>query len=245
MAEPTTLAELAAAHGVGSNYFLGMDFSALFLSGFFPVFLVMFVALLIFTPFGITGMKSTWSWFNDNFLKPSKGYIRVYQELPNDRMRKFWVLPTGKMIKFKSFDGRDIEQPIDTSKGFMLHEGNIPFIRLNQHNKQVFMGPGLQAGNIGQEEITRGFKMAYDTGKMVGAIDAFAEMKTWLIIAVAITLMGAMMSGYMLMEVAKKVDALDAKVTTLPNSEAIAKAFLNATSSGQVGNPSVPTVGGR
>jgi len=243
----TTLEELAAAHGIGSNFFFGLDVSALILSGWFAIFLVMFILIVVFLPLGIFGASRILNWFDVNFRKPASGYIKVYQDLPNDRVRQFWVRPTGRMITFKSFSGKmDISQPLNTDKGFMKYEGNVPFIRLDKNNKQIFMGEGLNLGSdVAQEEVTRGYKMAYDTGKMVGATDAFAELKTLLIVAIAASFLGVMITGYLVMDVSKKVDLLTEKVNGLPNAESIAREFINQTSSRQPFNTQIPTVGGR
>lgn len=158
------------------------------LSDYFLWFWVLVGVAIIFVPFGFNGMFSLWKWIDKNWLKPKRGFILVRQKMPNDRIREFWTLPTGQYMKYKSLDtGTEIEQPVKLEKGWVAYEGNVPMIELDENGTQMMMDSSRKTVSpISQEEITRGYKSAYESGKLVGNFDLLRDMKTMMIIFIVV-----------------------------------------------------------
>jgi hypothetical protein len=151
---------------------------------------------IFFVPFGIVGIKNTFKWFNRSFIKPKQGYIVVRQKLPNDRMREFLVKPTGEMIKFKSpISNEEIEISFKNEKGWVAFDGNMPLIELDDNNQQKPFSEGVKS-DIPQEEITRGYKVSYETGKLIGSIDFFNDIKKLIMIVIIVSIASILVAGF-------------------------------------------------
>jgi hypothetical protein len=174
-----------------------MNFVKFALSDYFIWFWVLVVVAIIFVPFGAIGFKAFYDWANKNWIKPRKGYILVRQKLANDRFREYYILPTGKFVKVKSIDGKELEIPIELSKGWVAFDGNMPLIELDEQGQQLRMDRAVKM-QVSQEETTKGWKAAYETGKLVGAFDILEELKKMLLIGIivliAVTIIGVYFS---------------------------------------------------
>jgi len=211
-----------------------------FMSDLWLWFWVLLIVGIIFTPFGIKGMIDSYRWANRNFFRPRSGQVLVRQKLPNDRMREFWVKPTGKYMKFKTIDHEEIEQPIRMEKGWNVFENNIPVIYLDENNQQMQIGTRFQNPGVSQEEITRGYKASYDTGKLIGAVDFFNDIKNWLLIILIVTVVVGSVNAYFGYQIQKTLGTQ--KMDSTEIAQKVAAALFNASSI-QAGNK-YPTVGG-
>lgn len=221
-------------------------FAVFFTSEYFLITLVLIVVTCITTPFAVKGAIEVGKWMDRHFIKPGAGYIEARQRMPNDRVRNFWLLPTGKMAKYRTIDGKEIEQSINLGKGWVVFDGNVPVIELDQHGHQVYLGDNKYTpkGGISQEEITRGYKAAYDTGKLMGAVDFFDEVKQWLLITIVIVAVMGMINAYFGFTVMGMIDKQIHPSTTDIAQEVVIQ-MRNATFIQQSGAaPSTPTVGG-
>jgi len=184
---------------------------------FIPV-IIMGVLNVFFVPFGIAGMKSTFSWFDRKFIKPRQGYIAVRQKLPNDRLYDFLVKPTGNLIKFKTYAGEDIQIPFKNEKGWVAFEGNLPVIELDDNNQQKSFVSGEKSG-MSQEEITQGFIWSYETGKLLGASDMFGQLKKLLTIIIIVTVLGALVTTFFGF-------SINNKLKDIPTADSISKTTI-------------------
>jgi hypothetical protein len=204
-----------------------------FLSPNFIPMLVMGIMLLITIPFAIAGMNRVWNWYQVTFVKPKKGYIRVEQKLPNDQIRAFYVQPTGKFIRYMTYDKKDIQIPYRNEKGWIAFKGRMPTIQLDSNNKQIPYDSGIKTNStLNQEDITLGYKASYETGKLMGSMNTGIDLKMLLIILLIVTVVMSIINIYMN---SQTQDAI--KNIKFPSPNEIAGAFLNVTSQQ---NPTTP-----
>lgn len=222
-------------------------FVVFFQSEYFLITLVLIVVTCITTPFAVKGAIEVGKWIDRHFIKPGEGYIWARQRMPNDRLRNFWLRPTGKMAKYTTVDGKEIEQPINLGKGWVVFDGNVPCIELDADGHQVYLGKDAKFKvntTISQEEITRGYKAAYDTGKLMGAVDFFDEIKTWLLICMVMSVVGIVISAYFGYTVMSMISEQPAP-TTSEIAEEVVRQMRNTTLIQQSANQAIPTVGAR
>lgn len=217
-----------------------MSFIDFFVSRYFIPLIISLVFNVFFVPFGIIGLRAFWRWYDRNFRKPKGGGILVRQKLPNDRLREFWVRPTGKFIAFKTYDGKDLTIPYKNEKGWIGFDGNIPLIYLDENNMQINLTSKNIKNPISQEEITMGYKASYETGKLIGSLDMFNDLKMWLIIGVIIIILSGVFNVYLGFSTKGAIGKIH-----IPSSNEIAGAFINITSGANrtYYNPQIPTVG--
>jgi len=211
----------------------------IFSQGF--VFLWVSVALnIVFVPLGIKGIFDLHSWLDKQFLKPRKGYIWARQKMPNDRWRGFWIHPTGREIRFKTFAGDTITESFNSGKGWITYEGNMPVVYLDEMNHQMEIGLKFQSGQISQEEITRSLKAAYDTGKLIGWVDFLKNLTPWFIAILVVAGVVGGIGAYYGYQNQNSLAAVVAKPSV--DSGTVASAVVNAIR--QNITSGIPTVGG-
>lgn len=196
------------------------------LTDWFFWFWVLLVLTIIFVPLGLVGAKTLYGWYDKKFGKPRKGYLRARQKMPNDQLREFWLKPTGKMAKIKNIEGMEIQTPITTGKGFVAFEGATPYIELDEQGHQIQFGKSLTTGTVSQEDTAKGWQSAYQTGKLMGAVDWMNELKLLIYIMLGITVIFGLFNGYMLYTM--KPPTLDTNII----ARSVALELLNITNRG-------------
>ena len=219
--------------GAGTGGFVG-----LLMSEWWIWFLVSFVLNVIFVLPGVFGYRALWTWFDTRFRKPGKGYLRVRQMLPNDQLRYFWLLPTGQYGDIKLLDGKVVKVPINVSKDYVKYDGSVPTIELDENGHQVKLSGTMRVSQpIGQESYAKGYKASYETGKLIGGGDIFEQLRPFLILIVAVALIGSAVAIYMAYALNQKLDALP-KVDQVQLARDVANYVLGIT----IGNnTSIPT----
>ena len=201
-----------------------MNFAQFVLSDYFLIFWILVALSCILYPFGIYGIVMFWRWINKQFIKPRKGYILVRQKLPNDRIREFLALPTGQFIKFKDLEGREIQVPIKMEKGWVAYDGNLPLIELDENGRQVPINREIKS-TISQEEITRGWKAAYEAGKLIGSLEFFEAIKFLIMIVLVVSIIATVAAASAAYFSYTKVPKIDVKSI----AQQTAKLLMNYT----------------
>ncbi|MEM5867199.1 MAG: hypothetical protein QXG39_04700 [Candidatus Aenigmatarchaeota archaeon] len=191
-----------------------MNFVELVLSDYFIWFLILIVCCVIFVPFGIYGLFKFKQWLWRQHLLPRKGYIQVTQKLPNDKKRVFYALPTGGYIKIKTLEGDEIQVPVKLEKDWVAFDGNICEIMLDEQGRQMPYKMGIHS-SIPHEEITKGWKAAYETGKLVGSMLFWDELKRLLLIGIVVMIIIVGVAGILSYLNYQKLSSFD--VTMIAN----------------------------
>jgi len=207
------------------------NFLKFVLSDYFFWFWVLVVVAIVFVPFGLWGFKAFFSWIDRNWIKPNKGYILIRQKLANDRFREYFALPTGKFIKVKNIENKEIQIPINLSKGWVAFDGNMPLIELDEQGQQMKMDRAATM-QISQEETTKGWKAAYETGKLIGSFEILEEIKKLLMIGIIILLIVTIVGVYFSYNAYSKSTGLTA--------DAVARAVISHWNN----QTAIPTAGG-
>lgn len=205
-------------------------------SNYFAITIILTVVCIFMLPFAIKGFMGLWGWIQNTFIKPKKGYIRIKQKLPNDRLRTVDVIPTGKMISYKTYEGKDLTMPFKNEKGWIAFEGHMPFIMLDSNNIQMNLQDSAVKGVMSQEEFTDGTKFAYETGKIYGSGDVLGKIKMLLMIFGILMIGGILMVGFMTYSL--KGDIKKATITP----ETLYAGFMNITMQRQSINQTTPTL---
>jgi hypothetical protein len=207
-------------------------------SNSFAITIILGALCIIMLPFALAGLKRIFGWIDLTFIKPKKGYVKVRQSLPNGNERSFWVVPTGKFIHYKTYDGKAIEIPWNNGKEWLRFEGQLPVIQIDENNQQIPFSGKVEKTAFAQEDITMGYKASYEAGKLMGSLDMFSDLKLWLIILlVAVILTGV---GNLVFNL-QNSSALKALTKATPSANAIADAVYNITQLHTV-NGTVPLI---
>lgn len=201
-----------------------MNFAEFILSDYFTWFLVLIINSILFVPFGIYGLYKFKQWLWKQHLLPRKGYIQITQKLPNDKKRIFYALPTGGYIKINSLEGGEIQVPVKLEKDWVAFDGNICEIMLDEQGRQMPYKMGIHA-SIPHEEITKGWKAAYETGKLVGSILFWDELKRLLLIGIIVMIIVVGIAGVISYLSYQKINSFD--IASIAN--AISERMINAT----------------
>lgn len=204
-------------------------------SNYFIVIILLGVFLVIMLPFTIAGISRLNNWYQNTFIRVKKGYIKIKQKLPNDNIRTFYTIPTGKFINFRTYDKKDLTIPWKNEKGWVGFEGRLLTIILDENNQQINLANKNLKNSISQEEITMGYKNAYETGKLIGSQNLFNNLKLWLIIIAVGTILFGLGSIMVSFQTQGKIDNIH-----IPTGEELAYGFINATQkiqSGELSNP--------
>lgn len=223
-----------------------MGFEDFFFSNIFIVFWIVVGLFIVTTPFAIAGISRLWGWYDLNFRKPKGGFIKVKQKLPNDRVRELFVKPTGKFISYNTYDDKELTIPWRNEKGWISYEGRILTIFLDEGNKQINLANAGVKNQISQEEITMGYKSAYETGKLIGSLDLMSDLKKWLIILLFVVGVFGLINGVLTYQTMRKIGNIH-----FPSGEEVAMGMINATAKMQQAqynqtmrtDVNVPTVG--
>lgn len=208
-------------------------------SNYFLIIIIMGVIIVLLLPFAIAGISRIRNWYTNNFVRVKKGYIKIKQKLPNDSLRTFYTIPTGKFINYKTYDKKDLTIPWKNEKGWVSYENRILTIFLDESNQQINLASRNVKNSISQEEVTMGYKNAYETGKLIGSQALFNDLKMWLIIIAVGTILfglGSMVVGF---QTQAKLDKIH-----IPTGEDLYKGMLNYTqniNSGEKTNAPAPT----
>lgn len=166
------------------------------LSNYFIWFWVLVVITVIFVPIGaVFGIPTMYRWIDRTFIKPKQGFVVVRQFLPNDQVMEFYGKPTGSLLKLKDWDGNKIEVPVKLGKGWSKYSGSLPVIEIDENCRQRPVESSM-VSPINQEEVTKGWKASYETGKLMGSLDFLNELRKYIIIMLVITAIGAGISAY-------------------------------------------------
>jgi len=223
-----------------------MSFIDFFISPHFIPLLITSLLNIVFIPFGIIGFRSVWRWFDKNYLKPGKGYMTIRMKRPNDRIWETMLRPTGEMVKFKPFGkGDEVELPFKNEKGWVAFDGNIPIIEFDSNLQQKSFESN-EKSEVSQEEITRGYKVSYETGKLVGAMDFMKDLKFWLILILIVSVIGAIVNIGGIMMNRSSMAKLEKAITANSPSQiadATVGLWLNRTGYNPATGGSIPRVG--
>lgn len=99
-----------------------------------PLFIILIIYVLIFTPFGILGMGSLITRIN-NWNKQRSGFMKMRKKLSNLHWIDFWIKPTGRKTTIKTEEGIEMELPIEISEGMLGLEKEITKVKFNSEKK--------------------------------------------------------------------------------------------------------------
>lgn len=205
-------------------------FMSFVLSDYFIWFWILVIISAIFVPIGaIFGIPTIFKWYDRTFVKPKKGFIIIRQFLPNDQVMEFFGKPTGQMMPWKDWNGNPINIPIKLGKGWSKYSGSLPVIEVDENGHQRPVDTNMQSP-ISQEEITKGWKASFETGKFLSG-DFMAEFKKWIILLVIVAIAGAGINaffGYTNMQALSPNSLASAYHTAIVNTTATSTVTVSA-----------------
>lgn len=164
-------------------------------SNFFLCFWILIAVCSITVPFGAYGIKKFFDWINRKYLKANRGYVEVRHKLPNDHIETFYALPTGNFIEVKTVTGAKTQIPINLKTGWVVFDGSLKIVDYDENWSQMSQERGIKS-TISQEDTTKGWRAAYETGKLIGSAEFLGKLERMVLILLIITVIGVAVTGY-------------------------------------------------